>query len=107
MFYLNDYRKATCPLLAEFFKVSINTIRVDIEMLTCEYPIISRKGKYGGISVPDEWRYDRRYLSDRQDDLLRKLCAELDGEEKETMESILAAFSKKTQKRFLNHQLGW
>ena len=58
MFYLNDYRKATCPLLAEYFQVSINTIRVDIEILTCEYPIILKKGKYGGISVPDEWRYD-------------------------------------------------
>ena len=93
MFYLNDYRKATCPMLADYFKVSVNTIRVDIEILTCEYPIISRKGKYGGVSVPEGWRYDRRYLSERQDALLRTLCEKLDGEEKETMESILTAFS--------------
>lgn len=93
MYYLNDYRKTTCPYLAEHFKVSINTIRVDIEILTCEYPITTQKGKYGGISIPEEWRYDRRYLSERQDALLRALCEKLDGEEKETMESILTAFS--------------
>ena len=48
---------------------------------------------YGGISIPEEWRYDRRYLSERQDALLRALCEKMDGEEKETMESILTTFS--------------
>lgn len=95
MYYLDDRRRATGPELAAHFGVSLGTIMVDIEILTCEYPITTRKGRYGGIFVPETWHYDRRYLTDRQEELLRKICAGLEGDDRETMEGILTAFSWK------------
>ena len=98
LYYLSDYRKTTYVELKEHFQVGYNTIRRDIEQLTCEYPITVTPGMYGGITVPENWRYDRRYLNDHQEELLRRICKNLDGEDKETMESILRAFSKKQNK---------
>ena len=50
MYYLNDHRKTTYVELKSYFEVSYNTIRRDIQILTCEYPITVTPGMYGGIT---------------------------------------------------------
>ena len=47
----------------------------------------------------DGWYASKRYLTDEQDALLRKLAAGLQPEDQKTMESILAAFAKPQVKK--------
>ena len=92
--FLNIHRKTTYRELAEYFEVSFDTIRRDILALDGECPIITTAGKYGGISVLEGWCLGRKYLTEKQEKLLSRLCSEINGEDRETIEEILKTFGK-------------
>ena len=93
-------RRETMGNLAHEFGVSRRTILLDIEVLSCAYPIITMRGKYGGgIKIMDGYRLDRKYLSLNQIYLLRKLAKTLSGDDRDVMESILRDFALKNDSR--------
>ena len=94
LYYLNIHRKTTYGELADYFEVSFDTIRRDILALDGECPVITTAGKHGGISVMDDWHVEKKFLTRVQEDLLKRLCRELNGEDLETMEGILKTFGR-------------
>ena len=80
--------------LATEFSVSERTIRNDLVILSCYYPIQVTWGRYGGVAHLPEWFHlENRMLSPKQEILLQKLKTALDGEELQVMNSILAQFA--------------
>ena len=74
--------------------VSERTIRNDLVILSCYYPIQVTWGRYGGVAHLPEWFHlENRMLSPKQEILLQKLKTALDGEELQVMNSILAQFA--------------
>ena len=87
-------RRDTCDNLAHEFHVSNATIRRDLEILTCSYPIETVRGRYGGaVRVMDGYYLYRKTLTPKQAALLQKLRDQLDGEDLITLNSILLQFT--------------
>ncbi|MBR4474982.1 MAG: DeoR family transcriptional regulator [Oscillospiraceae bacterium] len=87
-------RHATAGELAAEYGVSERTIRSDLSVLTCEYPIEPVFGKYGGGFRLAEWfRPGRKVLAREQADAIRKAAQFLDGKDRQALLSILAQFS--------------
>ncbi len=87
-------RHDTYRNLAFEFQVSRETIRQDIAILTCSYPIETVRGRYGGgVRVADGFYLCRRKLTARQVALLIKLSAQLTGDDLATLDSILHQFA--------------
>ncbi len=87
-------RKDTMQNLAAELGVSERTIRRDVEILTRFYPLETVCGRYGGgVRVADWYHLDRQRMSPRQTALLRRLAADLRGEDLEVMEQILLKFA--------------
>lgn len=92
--YISDKRETTIAELMREFGVSKSTIRRDLDAITETTSFEMVPGNGGGIRATDGWYSSHRYLSDKQERLLKDLMAGLQPEQKETMESILAAFGK-------------
>lgn len=87
-------RKNTMQNLAAELGVSERTIRRDVEILTRSYPLETVCGRYGGgVRVADWYHLDRQRMSPKQTALLRRLAADLRGEDLEVMEQILLKFA--------------
>lgn len=87
-------RKDTMQNLAAELGVSERTIRRDVEILTRSYPLETVYGRYGGgVRVADWYHLDRQRMSPKQTALLRRLAADLRGEDLEVMEQILLKFA--------------
>ena len=87
-------RKNTMQNLAAELGVSERTIRRDVEILTRSYPLETVCGRYGGgVRVAEWYHLDRQRMSPRQTALLRRLAADLRGEDLEVMEQILLKFA--------------
>ena len=87
-------RKDTMQNLAVELGVSERTIRRDVEILTRSYPLETVCGRYGGgVRVADWYHLDRQRMSPKQTALLRRLAADLRGEDLEVMEQILLKFA--------------
>lgn len=84
----------TIDHLADEFGVSRRTIRYDLEVLQCSYPIETVKGGGGGVRVMDGYYIGMKYLNSGQAALLEKLSETLSGDELLMMQSILKTFSK-------------
>lgn len=79
--------------LAAELGVSKSTIRRDVDELSCEYPIETISGRYGGgVWIRENIPLHRKHLSDEQESLLRKLNSKLSGKDRATMENILSQF---------------
>ena len=78
-------RHDTYKNLAHEFNVSTGTIRRDIVVLTCSYPLETVRGNYGGVRVAEWFHLDRRAL--------RRLAESLDGPDLEMLNRIIATFS--------------
>ena len=86
--------KDTMQNLAAELGVSERTIRRDVEILTRSYPLETVCGRYGGgVRVADWYHLDRQRMSPKQTALLRRLAADLRGEDLEVMEQILLKFA--------------
>ena len=92
-------RHDTCDNLANEFNVSERTIRRDIAVLMCSHPIETVCGGHGGgVKVLDGFYLNyhnsaRKTLTSKQLALLRKLSGQLDGEDLDTLNSILLQFA--------------
>ena len=86
-------RHDTYGNLAHEFNVSTGTIRRDIVVLTCSYPIETVQGGHGGVRVAEWFHLDRRMLNAEEIALLRRLEKSLDGHDREMLNQIIAVFS--------------
>jgi len=87
-------RHDTYDNLAHEFGVSKGTIRNDIAILTCSYPIETVCGRYGGgIIISDPHFPSGKTLSYEQAKLLRKLRDQLEGHDYVVLNSVLYQFS--------------
>lgn len=80
--------------LASELNVSRRTIRYDIQILSCSYPIYTSKGKNGGVSIMTGYRLGMKYLTDEQCELLEKLSETLNGEDLALLKEILKTFRR-------------
>jgi len=73
--YLCFERKATIPHLAELFNVSTRTIQRDLLEIeeTFHAPIETMPGRFGGVFVVGDFRFDYAYMSDEELNLLKKV----------------------------------
>lgn len=65
-------RQDTTENLASEFGVSERTIRRDIEALCDGEPIFTMTGRHGGIFLVEGFNPDRRYLSEKEVDIILK-----------------------------------
>ena len=86
-------RHETTNNLAQEFNVSRETIRRDITVLTCSYPVETVQGSHGGVKVADWFHLDRRALNSDEITFLRKLERQLDGADREMLNRIISIFS--------------
>ena len=87
-------RHDTCDNLAHEFHVANSTIRRDLEILTCSYPIETVRGRYGGgVKIADGYYLYRKMLTPKQAALLQRLRDQLDGDDLITLNSILLQFT--------------
>ena len=91
--YLLDQRHTTLDALCKEFEVSMSTMRRDILILSCSYPITTFQGGGGGIKIAEGYRLGMKYMTSKQKALLERLSESLSGEELVTMNSILKTFS--------------
>ena len=91
---LCERRHESVGNLAFEFVVSNSTIRNDIQILSCSYPIYTTQGNGGGVHVVDGYRIGKQYLTKEQKDLLEKIATRLTGEDFKTMQSILKKFGE-------------
>lgn len=92
--------------LAFEFGVSSRTIANDILLLSCDYPIYTVTGGVGGGGVyVEEWyKLDCKFFTDKQLELAERLLPYLEGEDYETMLSMIHTFApgkrrKKVEKK--------
>lgn len=95
---LCERRHDSVENLANEFGVGERTIRRDIEYLSLSYPIYTTQGKGGGIHVSDGYKFGKKYLTDKQSELLEKLAKGLTGEDLATMQAILKTFTEPRRK---------
>ncbi len=88
-------RYDTCENLADDLNVSYDTIRRDIAALMYLYPIETVRGHGGGVKVADGFYLYRssKKLTPKQYRVLKKLSAQLEGEDLDTLVSILDKFA--------------
>ena len=92
-------RHDTYDNLARDFNVSKMTIRRDVAALMCSYPIETvHGGRHGCVRVMDGFylkhhNTDLRHLTPKQVVLLRTLSRQLEGEDLDTINSILVQFA--------------
>ena len=91
--YLLDHRYTTLNALCMEFNVSMSTMRRDVLILSCSYPITTMQGGGGGVKIADGYRLGMKNMTSKQTDLLEKLSETLSGDELATMQSILKTFS--------------
>lgn len=97
--HLCQKRFDTTKNLAELFGVCERTIRYDLVILTCSYPIETSFGPYGGVRVANWFRPDRRMLSAEQVKLLRQIRPMLNAGDTQILDTILAEFAPKTENK--------
>ena len=86
-------RHETTDTLAHEFNVSRGTIRRDVRILTCSYPVETVSGGHGGIRVAEWFHLDRRALNSAEITFLRRLAESLNGPDLEMLNRIIATFS--------------
>ncbi len=92
--YLCLRRSSSLAELASEFNVTARTIKTDLQVLSCSYPIYTVQGVGGGVFISDGYKLGMKYLSDSQAELLERLSCGLQGSDKQVMESILKVFKK-------------
>ena len=98
---LCERRKDTEVNLAFEFGVSRRTIVSDILELSCHYPIYTVSGGIGGggVYVEDWYRLDCKFFTDKQLELAERILPHLEGEDYETMLSMIQTFAPGKRRR--------
>ena len=90
---LMNQHLVSCLELARRFCVSEDTISRDISALSRFAPIASKKGRYGGVYIIEEYRREKAYLSREQENLIKQLIQKLSGHEKHLLQLVLNKFA--------------
>ena len=98
-------RRDTRENLAKEFGVSKRTIEYDVLVLSCRYPIDTKRGKGGCIFVADWFDLHKGYWTDEQYELLQKLNTELIGKDKQILQSILKKCNKPLSKKSIQKEV--
>ena len=94
LFLITNCRKTTVTELSYYFEVCRNTVVRDIEFLSRYAPIYTKQGMFGGIFVFDKYQKNLILpLSDDEENLLKKLSANLNGKELHLLNTILCKYS--------------
>lgn len=91
---LNMRRSERLDNLASELEVSKSTIRRDIEVLSCSYPLNTKQGNGGCIYVEEGYDLYERYLSARQFEVLEELKVTATEEQVKVLETILKSFGR-------------
>jgi predicted DNA-binding transcriptional regulator YafY len=91
---LCERREETIGNLAFELRVSRNTIKTDIFVLSLSYPLYTVQGRGGGARVVDGYYLGMKYLTKKQSDLLDRLLLKLEGSDKEILHTIIRTFKK-------------
>ena len=97
--YLKDYRAKLGVNQQEMGKlagVSRQTIQNDVLELSLSYPIYTSVGNNGGVYVQEDYYLGKTYLSDAQEELLKRLYSTCNDADKKTLQSIIKKFGKQT-----------
>lgn len=92
--FISDKRETTIAEIAREFNISKSTVRRDLDAITPTTNFIMVPGNNGGIRAEAGWYSSSRQLTPKQEELLHRLLPGLQPGDKETMESILAAFGR-------------
>ena len=91
---LNMRRSEQLENLANELNVSKSTIRRDIEVLSCSYPLNTKQGNGGCIYVEDGFDLYERYLTTKQFEVLEELKVNATEEQVKVLETILKSFGR-------------
>lgn len=91
---LNIRRSERVENLAYELGVHEKTIRRDIIVLSCSYPIDTKQGNGGCVYVQNGFDLYERYLSKEQYDLLEQLKVTVDSDQAKILDSILKSFGR-------------
>lgn len=92
--YIAFHKQTTRREFAEHFGVCINTIVNDIDVISISAPIYTKQGNGGGIYILPEYKSYKKYLSDKEEELLYKLMQNIEKEEKRVLCGIIIKFTK-------------
>jgi predicted DNA-binding transcriptional regulator YafY len=85
-------RTETVPRLARELGVSKNTVYRDIELLSIDYPIRTKQGNSGGITL-GKWNHPHKNLFSReQKRVLTELLAFADKYQADIVEGLIMAY---------------
>ena len=90
---LGQERHMTIAQLAANFNVTERTIRNDITALSSNHPILTVRGRFGGVQLADWYHPTANKLSHTQEELLQRLKTTLVGNDLIVLNSILVQFS--------------
>ena len=85
-------RNVTAPQLARELKVSVNTIRRDILILTVDYPLETQRGNGGCVKVADWYHPHRNILSCEQQRVLSELISGCDAYQANVLRQMLTEY---------------
>ena len=91
---LNMRRSEQLENLANELNVSKSTIRRDIEVLSCSYPLNTKQGNGGCIYVEEGFDLYERYLTAKQFEVLEELKVNATEEQVKVLETILKSFGR-------------
>ena len=85
-------RYETAPQLARELRVSVNTIRRDILILTLDYPLETQRGNGGCVKVADWYHPHRNILSHEQQQVLSQLISVSDEHQANVLRQMLQEY---------------
>ena len=91
---LNMRRYERADNLAYELGVNVKTIRRDIDVLSCSYPLNTKQGNGGCIYVEEGFDMYDRYLTAKQFEVLEELKETATEEQVKVLETILKSFGR-------------
>ena len=92
MYMLSAKRRITRRELALEFSVSDDVIDRDLVILNRYLPLEIIRGRYGGVKLSEEYKGTRIYLNRNEEVVLNKCFKYLNGQDKQTLKSIIHKF---------------
>ena len=97
---LESRREEKMSNLAFQFGVTRQTICADIAILMASYPILTERGKYGGVKLEAGYAMYQSFLSEEQQEVLFEIFPMLSDRQSEVIAGLLYAHgSKKNRER--------
>lgn len=92
-------RNATISELAERLQCSASTIKRDVVEISSELPIVTARGKAGGVSVVSWYHPHRNILTKEQHDMLTRVKSVVPESDGVMIDQMLAEFSENYYRR--------